>query len=60
MSTTANPQAPSAENAPEWLNLVRDKVRGLRFGVVQIVIHDAKVTLIERTEKTRLTSVSLP
>lgn len=60
MSTTANPQAPSGENSTEWLNIVREKVRGLRFGVVQIVIHDAKVTLIERTEKTRLTSASLP
>jgi len=39
---------------PEWLSLVREKVQGLRFGVVQIVVHDAKVTLIERTEKTRL------
>jgi hypothetical protein len=39
---------------PEWLALVREKVESLRFGVVQIVIHDSKVTLIERTEKTRL------
>ncbi|PYL03381.1 MAG: hypothetical protein DME32_04160 [Verrucomicrobia bacterium] len=28
---------------------------GLRFGVVQIVVHDSKVTQIERTEK-----ISLP
>ncbi|HLP08973.1 MAG TPA: YezD family protein [Opitutaceae bacterium] len=40
--------------APEWLAVVRDKVEGLRFGVVQIVVHDSKVTQIERTEKTRL------
>ena len=40
--------------SPDWLSLVREKVQGLRFGVVQIVVHDAKVTLIERTEKTRL------
>jgi hypothetical protein len=33
---------------------VRAKVEGLRFGVVQIVVHDGKVTQIERTEKTRL------
>ena len=39
---------------PEWLAVVREKIEGLRFGVVQIVVHDAKVTLIERTEKTRL------
>jgi hypothetical protein len=41
----------------EWLELVREKVRSLRFGVVQIVVHDSKVTQIERTEKTRLQNV---
>ena len=39
---------------PDWLDIVRSKVEGLRFGVVQIVVHDRKVTQIERTEKTRL------
>lgn len=39
---------------PEWLELVRQKVEGLSFGVVQIIVHDKKVTQIERTEKTRL------
>ena len=41
----------------DWLELVRAKVQSLRFGVVQIVVHDSKVTQIERTEKTRLQSV---
>jgi hypothetical protein len=41
---------------PEWLRIVREKVETLRFGVVQIVIHDSHVTQIERTEKTRLLS----
>lgn len=39
---------------PAWLALVREKVETLRYGVVQIVIHDSKVTQIERTEKTRI------
>jgi len=43
--------------AADWLELVREKVQSLRFGVVQIVVHDSKVTQIERTEKTRLQSV---
>lgn len=42
---------------PEWLDIVRQKVESLRFGVVQIVVHDARVTQIERTEKTRIASV---
>jgi hypothetical protein len=44
----------SASVLPEWIALVRDKVEGLRYGVVQLVVHDGRVTQIERTEKTRL------
>ena len=40
----------------EWLDLVRKKVESLRFGVVQITVHDSKVTQIDRTDKTRLES----
>ena len=40
--------------APDWIGLVRQKVESLRFGVVQLVVHDGRVTQIERTEKTRL------
>jgi len=39
---------------PHWLSLVREKVETLRYGVVQIVVHDSKVTQIERTERTRI------
>ena len=45
------------QSSPDWLELVREKVQSLRFGVVQIVVHDSKVTQIERTEKMRLQSV---
>ena len=38
----------------QWLTLVRQQVESLRYGVVQIVVHDAHVTRIERTEKLRL------
>ena len=41
---------------PEWLEFVRAQVEGLRYGVVQLVVHDGRVTQIERTEKTRLPS----
>jgi hypothetical protein len=39
---------------PDWIELVRQKVESLRFGVVQLIVHDGRVTQIERTEKTRL------
>jgi hypothetical protein len=39
---------------PDWLRVVQQKVETLRYGVVQLVVHDGRVTQIERTEKTRL------
>jgi hypothetical protein len=45
---------PLTEEERSWLPIVRRQVRSLRFGVVQIVVHNAKVVQIERTEKLRL------
>jgi hypothetical protein len=53
-ASLSNPQAADGAN-PDWIALVREKVEGLRYGVVQLVVHDGRVTQIERTEKTRLT-----
>jgi hypothetical protein len=52
------PVAPVTHSEPDWLAIVREKVESLRFGVVQLVVHDGRVTQIERTEKTRLKSVA--
>jgi hypothetical protein len=37
-----------------WIELVRRQVASLRFGVVQITVHDARVIQIEKTERVRL------
>jgi hypothetical protein len=37
-----------------WLELVRQQVDSLRYGVVEIVVHDSQVTQIEKTERLRL------
>lgn len=51
MSATQNKmQAP----LPDWLELVRQQVISLRYGAVEIVVHDARVTQIQRTERVRL------
>jgi hypothetical protein len=44
----------STDVPPQWLGFVREKVERLRFGVVQLVVHEGRVTQIECTEKTRL------
>jgi hypothetical protein len=38
----------------DWLEVVRQQVGSLRYGVVQIVVHDSQVTQIEKTERVRL------
>jgi hypothetical protein len=48
----------TTESTPDadtrWLEIVRQHVRSLQYGVVQIVVHDSRVTQIERTERVRL------
>lgn len=43
----------AGESQP-WLELVREQVGSLAYGVVQITVHNARVTQIDRTERTRL------
>ena len=54
--TTDILNAREAGSEPGWLELVRQQVGSLRYGFVQIVVHDARVTQIERTERVRLES----
>lgn len=49
-----NTQLNIKELAPSWLPIVTEQVESLRFGVVQIVVHDNRVVQIEKTEKVRL------
>ena len=39
---------------PDWLEIVHRQVGSLRYGVVQIVVHDSQVTQIDKTERVRL------
>ena len=36
-----------------WVQVVTETVASLRYGVVQVTVHDGKVVQIERTERTR-------
>lgn len=50
----SKPSAIQNEAQSNWLALVAEQVGQLRFGVVQITVHDSRVVQIERTEKVRL------
>ena len=47
------PQAHSTVD-DSWIELVRAQVNSLQSGVVQITVHQSRVTQIERTERVRL------
>ena len=42
-----------------WFEIVQRQVGSLRFGVVQIVVHDSQVTQIDKTERVRLDKARL-
>ena len=51
------PKASAAEQVAagdDALNQIRDSLRGLRFGSVNIIVQDGVVIQIDRTEKRRL------
>jgi hypothetical protein len=47
---------PQAEATPDWLEVVRRNVGSLRYGSIQITVHDGRVTQIESVERTRFTT----
>jgi hypothetical protein len=51
---TAALRAGKEKIEPSWVRLVQGQVETMRFGVVQIVVHDSRVVQIERTEKLRV------
>ena len=53
------PEPPSPDGpATDWLDVVRKNVANLRFGSVQITVHDGRVTQVESIEKTRFVAPS--
>lgn len=54
MSTLANQASTNVQDA--WLQIVKAKVEAMRFGNVQIIVHEGRVTQVESTEKTRLSN----
>lgn len=53
MNSALSTQSSATAEEQEWLEVVRKKVAKLRFGSVQITVHDGRVTQVESVEKTR-------
>ena len=47
-------KVPFGAGDSKWLELVVQHVKSLRYGVVEIVVHDSRVIQIEKTERVRL------
>jgi hypothetical protein len=47
-------KVPVSGGDAKWLELVVHHVKSLRYGVVEIVVHDSHVVQIEKTERVRL------
>jgi hypothetical protein len=54
MSAIAIKSGNNADERAGWLEVVRQQVASLHYGVVQIVVHDSQVTQIDKTERVRL------
>jgi hypothetical protein len=48
------PENAAGDEALAWLEMVRQQVGSLHYGVVQVIVHDSRVIQIERTERVRL------
>lgn len=54
MSITRDKSGNQSLSQSNWLEVVKQQVGSLRFGVVEIIVHDSQVTQIEKTERLRL------
>ncbi len=51
--STNNSKPPENKATTDWLEVVQKQVASLRFGVVQITVHDSRVVQVETTERLR-------
>ena len=53
METTTTDHVARDGSEADWLEVVRRNVANLRYGSVQITVHEGRVTQVESVEKTR-------
>ncbi len=58
MSTARSNLNLTDDSGQDWQDIVRQHVESLRFGTVEIIVHDSRVIQIEKTERVRLGKTS--
>lgn len=48
----------SVPDFTQWVRLLEQKIASIRFGSIQIIVHEGRITQIESTEKIRLSNES--
>jgi len=48
-----NARIENEPSEPSWVGVVKSQVESIRFGTVQVVVHEARVVQIEKIEKVR-------
>jgi hypothetical protein len=54
MKTKTEHVVPETAGEPRWLEVIRECVGKMRFGTVQVVVHEGRVTQVDATHRTRL------
>ncbi len=44
----------TSEVTEPWVEIVRQKLASMRFGSIQLVVHEGRVTQVESLERTRI------
>ena len=54
MKTKTEHDEPQISSEPRWLEVIRESIGTMRFGTVQVVVHEGRVTQVDATHRTRL------
>lgn len=54
MKTKTENAQPQHAGEARWLEVIRECVGKMRFGTVQVVVHEGRVTQVDATHRTRL------
>lgn len=60
METPPNERTAQGGSDTDWLEVVRKNAANLRFGSIQITVHEGRVTQVESVEKTRFVAPQAP